>query len=198
MIALSQQEKRILDQVAPVAASVDMDVVRLRVMGGKRPGIQIMAERIGGRGTTIEDCALLSRALSPVFELDEPLPGAYKLEVSTPGIDRPLTRKGDFARWEGHLARIELSQPIDGGQKKFTGILRGEDTDGVHLELDDSAELVAHVDEMSKASLVLTDALIEAARIEGSLPPQGEDDLGAFEIDYSEETETQDDTGDVL
>ena len=201
MIALSQQEKRILDMVAPVAASVGMGVVRLRVTGGKRPGIQIMAEALEARGTSVEDCARLSRALSPVFELDEPLLDAYTLEVSTPGIDRPLTREGDFARWAGHLVKIELSQPIDGGQKRFTGMITGEDDAGVHIELDGESELVAHIYEMSKASLVLTDALIEAARAEGSLPPQGEDDgegLETFEIDYTEETEIQDDTGDVL
>merc|ERR1712137_1125967 len=101
--------------------------------------------------------------------------------VSTPGIDRPLTREGDFGRWVGHAAKVELVRPID-GRRRFSGMITGEDEDGAHLELDDETELVAHVHEMSKASLILTDELIEAARADGTLPPQpDEDDLGDLE-----------------
>tara|TARA_R110000787_G_scaffold58218_10_gene132790 strand:- start:1707 stop:2306 length:600 start_codon:yes stop_codon:yes gene_type:complete len=198
MIALTEQERRILEIAAPVAERLGLEIVRLRVMGGRRPGLQIMTERTGGAPTSVEDCAKLSRALSPVFEEADPIKEAYVLEVSTPGIDRPLTRPGDFGRWVGHEVRIELARPLD-GRRRFTGTITGEDEDGAHIELDDETKLVAHVHEMSRASLVLTDALIEAARADGSLPPQmDEDGLEEFEIDETEDdTDTNEKTGDV-
>ena len=133
-----------------------------------------------------------------MLDASDPIKEAYTLEVSTPGIDRPLTREGDFARWVGHLAKVELARPID-GRRRFTGVITGEDADGAHIELEDDTELVAHVHEMSRASLVLTDELIEAARAAGSLPPQpDEDDLGDLEIDETEDdTDTNEETGDV-
>ena len=198
MIALTEQERRILEIAAPVAERLGLEIVRLRIMGGRRPGLQIMTERTGGAPTSVEDCAKLSRALSPVFEEADPIKEAYVLEVSTPGIDRPLTRPGDFGRWVGHEVRIELARPLD-GRRRFTGTITGEDEDGAHIELDDETKLVAHVNEMSRASLVLTDALIEAARADGSLPPQlDEDGLEEFEIDETEDdTDTNEKTGDV-
>jgi ribosome maturation factor RimP len=181
MIALTEQERRILSLATPVAESLGMEIVRLRIQGGRRPHLQIMA-----------------RALSPVLEAEDPIREAYTLEVSTPGIDRPLTREGDFARWVGHLAKVELARPID-SRRRFTGVITGEDEDGAHLELDDDTELVAHVHEMSRASLVLTDELIEATRAAGQLPPQpDEEGLGDLEIDETEdETDTNEETGDV-
>ncbi len=198
MIALTEQERRILALATPVAESLGMDIVRLRIQGGRRPHLQIMAEKAGGAPTDVEDCARLSRGLSPVLEAHDPITEAYTLEVSTPGIDRPLTRPGDFARWIGHVARIELARPID-GRRRFSGVITGEDEDGAHIELEDDTKLVAHVHEMSRASLVLTDELIEAARLAGNLPPQpDEDDLGEFEIDEAEDdNDTNEETGDV-
>ncbi|MBI1399934.1 ribosome maturation factor RimP [Hyphomonas sp.] len=196
MIALTEQERRLLDLLRPVAEGLGMEIVRLRVSGGRRPHLQIMAERAGGAPTDVEDCARLSRAVSPVLEAEDPISEAYILEVSTPGIDRPLTRPGDFARWIGHAARIELARPID-GRRRFTGTIMSEDEAGVHIELDDETELVAGVHEMSRASLVLTDELIEAARASGNLPPQPDEDmLDDFEIDESED-ETDEETGDL-
>ena len=199
MIALTEQERRILSLATPVAGSLGMEIVRLRIQGGRRPHLQIMAEKAGGAPTDVEDCARLSRALSPVFDEYDPIKEAYTLEVSTPGIDRPLTREGDFGRWVGHVAKVELARPIDGGRRRFTGVITGEDENGAHIELDDETELVAHVHEMSRASLVLTDELIEAARAAGNLPPQpDEDDLGELEIDDTEDdTDTNEETGDV-
>jgi ribosome maturation factor RimP len=199
MIVLTEQERRLLSLVQPVAEGLGMEIVRLRVQGGRRPHLQIMAERAGGAPTGIEDCARLSRGMSPVLEAADPIPEAYTLEVSTPGIDRPLTRPGDFARWIGHAVRIELARPID-GRRRFTGTITGEDDDGAHIELDDETKLVAAVHEMSRASLVLTDELIEAARAAGNLPPQPEEDeasLADFEIDESEDEEEDPETGDV-
>ena len=197
MIVLTEQERRLLSLVQPVAEGIGMEIVRMRVQGGRRPHLQIMAERAGGTPTDVEDCARLSRALSPTLDAADPISEAYTLEVSTPGIDRPLTRPGDFARWIGHAVKIELARPID-GRRRFTGIITGEDNDGARIELDDETELVAGIHEMSRASLVLTDALIEAARAAGNLPPQPEDDeesLADFEIDESEEEDEE--TGDV-
>ncbi len=197
MIVLTEQERRLLSLVQPVAEGIGMEIVRLRVQGGRRPHLQIMAERAGGAPTDVEDCARLSRALSPTLDAADPISEAYTLEVSTPGIDRPLTRPGDFARWIGHAVKIELARPID-GRRRFTGIITGEDNDGAHIELDDETELVAGIHEMSRASLVLTDELIEAARAAGNLPPQPEDDeesLADFEIDESEDEDEE--TGDV-
>ncbi|MEL6957052.1 MAG: ribosome maturation factor RimP [Pseudomonadota bacterium] len=191
MIAQSQQEKRILDLAQPVAAGLGLEIVRVRITGGRRPGLQIMIDRERGGLADVEDCTDLSRALSPVFDVEDPVSGAYTLEVSTPGIDRPLTRPGDFAAWEGHLAKIELAMPLD-GQRRFRGIILGEDEAGVHLELDGEVELTAQVHEMTKASLVLTDELIEAARERGGLPPQpDEDGFDGLELD-----DTEDDTED--
>ena len=199
MIALTEQERRLLEIIRPVADKLGMEVVRLRVSGGRRLHLQVMAERAGGAPTDVEDCARLSRAINPVLDDADPIPEAYLLEVSTPGIDRPLTRPGDFARWIGHAARIELARPID-GRRRFTGTIVSEDDDGVHIELDDETELVAGVDEMSRASLVLTDELIEAARAAGNLPPQpdeDEDTLADFEIDETDDDTDEEETGDL-
>ena len=198
MIALTEQERRILSLATPVAESLGMEIVRLRIQGGRRPHLQIMAEKEGGAPTDVEDCARLSRAIGPVLEASDPIKEAYTLEVSTPGIDRPLTREGDFGRWVGHLVKVELARPID-GRRRFTGVIMAEDEDGAHIELDDEVELVAHVHEMSRASLILTDELIEAARAAGNLPPQpDEDDLGDLEIDETEDnTDSNEESGDV-
>lgn len=191
MIAWTEQEKRILALAAPVADSLGMELVRVRVMGGKRPLLQIMTEKSGGAPTDVEDCAALSHALSPVFEAADPISDAYHLEVSTPGIDRPLTRIGDFGRWTGHLAKIELARPLD-GRRRFQGVILGEDEAGARIQLDDDVELVAEIHEMSKASLILTDELIEAARQAGGLPPQpDEDDLSGFDIDEAEDEQEE-------
>jgi ribosome maturation factor RimP len=150
MIALTEQERRLLDIIRPIADGLRMEIVRVRVTGGRRPHLQVMAERTGGAPTDVEDCARLSRAMGPVLEEADPISEAYILEVSTPGIDRPLTRPGDFGRWIGHAARVELARPID-GRRRFTGTIVSEGDDGVHIELDDETELVAAVHEMSRA-----------------------------------------------
>jgi len=170
----------------PLATELGLEIVRIRIMGGKRPLLQIMIEKAGGAPTDVEDCATFSRNLSPILEAEDPISEAYRLEVSTPGIDRPLTRVGDFGRWVGHLAKIELTMPLQ-GRRRFQGIIQREDEDGVAVELDDESELVAKVHEMSKASLVLTDELIDAAASDGTLPPQpGDDEFEGLETDEAE------------
>ena len=194
MITLTEQEKRILGTVDPIAVRLGLEVVRLRVTGGRRPGIQIMVDKAGGALATIDDCARLSRKLGPEFEEHDPLPEAYTLEVSTPGIDRPLTRPGDFARWIGHAVKVELARPLE-GRRRLKRIITGEGDDGAIVQLDDHSELVVEIHEMTKASLILTDELIDAARATAGLPPQPDlDDLSGFEID---DTNTEEESGDV-
>lgn len=192
MIALSQHEKTILSLIEPVADGLGMEIVRVRLMGGKRPILQIMTEKAGGAPTNVEDCADLSHGISPVLEAADPISDPYRLEVSTPGIDRPLTREGDFGRWVGHLAKVELAMPIN-GRRRFQGIIQREDENGVAIELDDESELVAHVHDMSKASLVLTDELIDAARKAGGLPPQPDDEnFSGLEVDETDDEDSDD------
>ncbi len=170
----------------PLATELGLEIVRIRIMGGKRPLLQIMIEKAGGAPTDVEDCATFSRNLSPILEAEDPISEAYRLEVSTPGIDRPLTRVGDFGRWVGHLAKIELTMPLD-GRRRFQGIIQGEDEAGVAIELDDESQLVAQVHEMSKASLILTDELIDAATSDGTLPPQpGDEEFEGLETDEAD------------
>ncbi|MEQ3745401.1 MAG: ribosome maturation factor RimP [Henriciella sp.] len=187
MITLSTQEERILSMAEPIAAELGLGVVRIRVMGSRHPLLQIMIEKIGGMGTDVEDCASFSRMLSPVLEAEDPISDAYRLEVSTPGIDRPLTRPGDFGRWIGHLAKLELAIPLE-GRRRFQGKIAREDENGVAIELDDESELVAQVHEMTKASLILTDELIDMVQAAGDMPPQpGDENFVGLETDEAED-----------
>lgn len=192
LVALTEQERRIESLAAPVAEGLGLVLVRVRLMGGKRPTLQVMIERAGGGLADIGDCEAFSRAFSPVLDAEDPISDAFTLEVSTPGIDRPLTRPGDFARWVGHAAKLELARPLD-GRRRFQGVIAGEDERGIHLLLDDESELVCTLDELSKAALILTDQLIEAARAAGGLPPQpGDAGLEGFDVDALDEDADED------
>jgi ribosome maturation factor RimP len=127
-------------------------------MGGKRKTLQVMAERADGR-MNVEDCAQLSRALSEFLEREEPIEGDYMLEVSSPGIDRPLTRPIDFARWAGHVARIELNAPDSTGRKRFKGMVLGIDGNDIAMDVD-GVRLTFPYGSIAEARLVLTDRLI--------------------------------------
>lgn len=185
MIAQSEQEKRILGLISPQAKGLGMEIVRVRMMGGKRPLLQVMAEKAGGAPTDVEDCAALSRAMSDILDAEDPITDRYTLEVSTPGIDRPLTRAEDFARWIGQAAKVELIRPLD-NRRRFQGVITGEKDGNITLLLDDETELEAGIDELSKASLILTDQLIEAAKQAGTLPPQ-DNDLAEYDIDDTDD-----------
>ena len=167
MITIKSIEERILKTISPEAESMGIEVVRIRLMGGRTPTLQIMIEKTEG-GTDVEDCASFSRAISPLLDVHDFVDAKYHLEVSTPGIDRPLTRAKDFAAWMGHLAKVELKIPID-GRRRFQGEITGEENGVVTLLMEDETELEANVSEMSKASLVLTEELIEAAQAKGDL-----------------------------
>lgn len=128
-------------------------------MGGKRKTLQVMAERADGQ-MNVEDCARLSRALSNLLERDDPIDGDYVLEVSSPGIDRPLVRLLDFVRWAGHEARVELKAPDADGRKRFKGLLLGLDGANVLIEAEGQRFSFPHAG-IVEAKLVLTDKLIE-------------------------------------
>jgi ribosome maturation factor RimP len=152
--------------VEPVIEGLGFRLVRVRVTGAEGCTVQIMAERPDGT-LTIDDCENLSRALSPVLDVADPVDRAYRLEVSSPGMDRPLVRKSDFERYIGHLAKIEMSVPAE-GRKRFRGILMGVEADAVRLHRDDAkadenADVLLPVEDMAEAKLVLTDALITEA-----------------------------------
>ncbi|MGZ5988928.1 MAG: ribosome maturation factor RimP [Rhizomicrobium sp.] len=143
--------------IEPAVEAAGFRLVRLRLMGGYVKTLQIMAERPDGT-MNVEDCAVLSRALSEFLDAENPIEGDYELEVSSPGIDRPLTRLMDFSRWAGHEAKIELHTPID-GRRRFRGKLLGLEGNDVVIQTQDSRALVPFK-QIAEAKLVLTDALI--------------------------------------
>lgn len=162
MKARSPQDQRVLDLAEPVAETIDMEVVRVRVMGGKKTTCQIMAERSDGT-MSVADCARLSRALSAVFEEADPIAGEYDLEVSSPGVDRPLTAPEHFQRWAGFEAKIELDRLVE-NRKRFRGMLAGLEDDNVMIDLKGEEETaLIPFDWIADAKLVMTDALVEAS-----------------------------------
>jgi ribosome maturation factor RimP len=178
--------------IEPAAKALGLDIVRVRVMGSQTPILQIMAEKPDG-SMVVEDCAKFSRAISPVLETEDPIAGEYSLEVSSPGIDRPLTRLGDFGRWAGHEVKIELGSPTAEGRKRFHGFIDGEADGLVAVTLKDDGTAKLEIADMVKAHLVLTEKLIQDARSRGRAPAAVEEDEieGDFddvEVDDDEET----------
>ena len=147
--------------MVPVVEAAGYRLVRLRIVGAKRKTVQVMAERPDG-SMNVEDCASLSRALSEVLEAADPLPDEFVLEVSSPGIDRPLTSESDFARFAGHDARVEMAEPVN-GRRRFKGVLIGRDGADVLMDVtnDKGTERVRlPFMSITEAKLVLTDRLI--------------------------------------
>ena len=141
----------------PVIEKAGFKLVRLRMMGGAAKTLQVMAERPDG-SMDVEGCATLSHALLDFIEAENPIEGEYEIEVSSPGIDRPLTRLMDFARWAGHEAKIELTVPVD-GRKRFRAVLLGLDGTDVMIRAD-NADIRFPFHSLANAKLVLTDKLI--------------------------------------
>jgi ribosome maturation factor RimP len=139
------------------------ELVRVAVLGRDRPTVQIMVDRADGASISIEDCELLGRHFNTVMNVEDPIPGAWTLEISSPGIDRPLTRVKDWNRFAGHAARAEVVAPIN-GRKRFFGIVLGADESVARLRLDDGGEVALPLIDIRRAKLVLTDALIEASQ----------------------------------
>jgi ribosome maturation factor RimP len=158
---------RVAGIAEPVIEQLGYRLVRVKISGSDGCTVQIMAERPDG-SMVVEDCETISRALSPVFDVADPIERAYRLEISSPGIDRPLVRKSDFDRYAGHLVKIETEIPID-GRKRFRGLLIGSEGEAVRIRLDDNAEsgeaaeILLPIAEMGDAKLVLTDDLVTAA-----------------------------------
>ncbi len=154
---------RVAAIAAPVLEQMGYRLVRVRISGTSGCTVQIMAERPDG-SMPIEDCEAASRALSPVFDAEDPIDREYRLEISSPGIDRPLVRRSDFERHAGHEAKIEMAVALD-GRKRFRGILTGVEGEAARLRRKDAAageaeDVLLAIADMAEARLVLTDALV--------------------------------------
>ena len=147
--------------VGPTLEGMGYELVRVVVLGRDRPTVQVMADRADGSQIAVADCEAISHALGAVLDVEDPIPGAWSLEVSSAGIDRPLTRPKDWNRFAGHLARAETVVPVE-GRRRFSGIALGADETGARLRLDDGNEIVLPLNAIRRAKLVLTDALIAA------------------------------------
>jgi len=161
LIAKTAIDRRLAEIIQPVIEGMGYELVRVRLQGGKTATLQIMADRPEG-GINVDDCADISTAVSATLDVEDPLEDAYHLEVSSPGIDRPLTRLKDFAIFEGYDVRLETNQPID-GRKRFKGVLAGVEGDEVLLNIEEQGQthtIGLNFDLLADAKLLLTDELI--------------------------------------
>jgi len=179
---------RVAAIVEPVLAGIGYRLVRVRISGLDGCTVQIMAERPDGT-MNIDDCEAVSRALSPVLDVADPIDRAYRLEISSPGMDRPLVRRSDFQRYAGHQLKVELAAAID-GRRRFRGVLLGVQTldsqvDAARIRREDAApgeasEVLLPIEDMAEAKLVLTDALItESLRRAKQAEREHDNDNGA-------------------
>jgi ribosome maturation factor RimP len=198
LVARAAIDRRLAALVAPVVEAMGLELVRLRLMGGQSKTLQVMAQRPDGR-MEVDDCARLSTALSAVLDVEDPIGDAYTLEVSSPGIDRPLTRLKDFEAWAGFEARLETEETID-GRKRFKGVLQGVEGDEILIEIGQGGQPVTiglRFDWLVEAKLVLTDELIRESLRARTAPGQGPDgDIDAAAFDAIEaDTEGEEDPG---
>lgn len=159
-------DRRVAEIIEPVLEAMDFRLVRVRLMNQNGQTLQIMAEKNDGT-MTVEDCEAVSMAVSPVLDVDDPISGAYHLEVSSPGIDRPMVRKSDFVRWTGHVVKCETSVMLE-GRKRFRGRIAAADDNGFTVERSDiaygeSPVVTVPYTALSEAKLILTDDLIREA-----------------------------------
>ena len=154
--------RQITELIEPTLNEMGFELVRVLVAGGQRPTLQIMVERRDEAPITVEHCAEVSHAISALLDVADPIAGAYRLEVTSPGIDRPLVRRADYERFAGLEARLETELPID-GRRRFRGRLAGLSGDDVRLALPEG-ECAIPLGAIKKAKLVLTDELLAAAR----------------------------------
>lgn len=168
---------RIEQIITPSVEAMGYEVVRVQLSGGQRASLQVMAERTDGAPMTVEDCADLSRTISALLDVEDPIKEAYTLEVSSPGIDRPLTRLKDYERFAGFEAKLETRIAVD-NRKRFKGLLKGVEDGQVVLDTEQGPARLPF-DDIHRAKLVLTDELIRA-----SMAPAGPaGDGGADEAD---------------
>ncbi len=154
-------EARLAGIIGPMLEPMGYELVRVAVLGRERPTVQVMADRADGSQIAVSDCEAITHAVGAALDVEDPLPGAWTLEVSSAGIDRPLTRVKDWVRFAGHQARVELAAPQD-GRRRFTGLILGADDAEARLRLDDGTEIAVPLNQLRRAKLVLTDALIAA------------------------------------
>ncbi len=153
--------ERIEELIRPTVEGMGFDIVRVQVSGRESLNLQVMAEPSGGGVMSVDHCAEISRAVSAVLDVEDPIKGAYRLEISSPGLDRPLVRIGDFERFAGFEAKVELARPID-GRKRFRGRLLGVDEGNVQILVDGDEVALPHPD-IHRAKLILTDDLLAAS-----------------------------------
>jgi ribosome maturation factor RimP len=160
---------RVKNIVEPSIIDMGYDIVRIQVTGGRKPKLQIMAEPFENRVMTVEDCAIISRQVAVLMDVEDPIKDAYDLEVSSPGLDRPLVKLTDFERFMGFEARTEIRIPKN-GQRRFKGLIT-EVTEQGTISLQEREDLVHIIEfsELAKAKLVMNDALVAAAQ-NGTLP----------------------------
>lgn len=196
LIAKTAIDRRLAEIITPTIEALGYELVRVRLMSGKYKILQIMADRPEG-GIIVDDCAKISTAVSAVLDVEDPIEDNYTLEVSSPGIDRPLTRLKDFEMWADYEARVETTELID-GRRRFKGILRGIEGDEVLIELDDGKEPVTiglRFDWLSDAKLILTDELIaEMLRQKKADPAFDASAFDEIEESEGEEPEAADNT----
>jgi len=181
LIAKSMIDQRLAEIIQPVIEGMGFELVRLRLMGGNTPILQIMAERPDGR-IEVDDCAEISTAVSAIMDVEDPIEDNYTLEVSSPGIDRPLTRLKDFGTWEGYEAKLETSELID-GRRRFKGQLAGVEGDEVLIDISEGT-IGLKFDWLSDAKLVLTDDLIrDVLRAKKAAGIVNEDDFDDIETE---------------
>jgi ribosome maturation factor RimP len=165
--------------IEPEVQHLGYELVRVCMIGGSSdPTLQVMAERPDTRQLDLADCERISRRLSDKLDLCDPIDGSYRLEVSSPGIDRPLTRLKDYRDWAGHQVRITLDEPIEGDRKQFSGVLQGVEAESVKLTDKTGAPHVLPFSDIASAKLVLTDKLIQAT---APLNTQGADQIETVE-----------------
>ena len=156
---LSHRVQQLIEQSV---GDLGFDIVRVQITGKEKLLVQIMVEHKDGQGMTVDDCATVSRAVSALLEVEDPIKVSYTLEVSSPGLNRPLVRIGDFERFQGHQAKIEVNRPLD-GRRRFKGRLLGVEGDNVRILVDGVEVDLPHPD-IHRAKLLMTDDLIAAAK----------------------------------
>ena len=154
-------EAKLAAIIGPVLTDLGYELVRVAILGRDRPTVQIMGDRADGAAIGVDDCEAISHAVAAVLDVEDPIPGAWTLEVSSPGIDRPLTRIKDWNRFAGHRAKVEMNVPVE-GRRRMTGIGLGADASFARLRLDDGVEILLPLGDIRRAKLVLTDDLIAA------------------------------------
>ena len=185
LIAKSAMDRRMAEIIAPVIEDMGYELVRVRLMSGQTSTLQVMADKPAG-GIEVDVCAHISNAISAVLDVEDPILDAYTLEVSSPGIDRPLTRLKDFDMFEGYEAKLETAE-LQGGRRRFKGVLAGIEGDEVLINVEEGT-IGLHFDWLSDAKLVLTDDLIkEMLRQRKAAGTLNEDAFDEIETDQSQQ-----------